>query len=261
MEYFSLKCHCLSDEYEREILLLFSRMINLKELNLHMNINSPRNLIDGNNINNEIVIHMPRLERMKFYIQTDIQRNNLINHLSKDDIQQSFSKSIFKQVECIINHRYSMSTCHVFSLPFMFKELRYIGNIFPAIIFNHIKILNVIDDIPFKHEFFIRIAWSFPLLEQLTVFNLESQSSLLNDSNIIIKYSRRIHLIIRDVHIDKKTSLPYLTELTVDYNQLKIVTENFTKNETHFNCRNVKKLNINQTNIQSKDLFIYFPLL
>jgi hypothetical protein len=261
-----LKCNCLSDEYEREILFLFSRMINLKELILHITIDAQRNFIDGNNISNEILIHMPRLERIIFYIQTDIKRNNLIIHLSKDDIQRSFEKLIFKEVDCIINYRYSLATCHVFSLPFMFKQLRCIGNIFPAIIFNHIKFLSVEDEIPFKHEFFVRLAWSFPSLEQLRIFNLRSQSS---SSNMIIKYFHLIHLNIRDVHIDyieqflndTKICLPNLTELTVDYNQLKIVTENFTKDETRFNCRNVKKLNINQTNLQSKDLFIYFPLL
>jgi hypothetical protein len=223
-----LKCDCLSDEYEREILFLFSRMINLKELILRITIDAQRNFIDGNNISNEILIHMPRLERINFYIQTDIKRNNLISHLSKDDIQRSFEKLIFKEVDCIINYRYSLATCHVFSLPFMFKQLRCIGNIFPAII-----------------------------------FNLRSQSSV---SNMIIKYSHLIHLNIRDVHLDyieqflNDTKI-CLTELTIDYNQLKIVTENFTKDETRFNCRNVKKLNINETNIQSKDLFIYFPLL
>jgi hypothetical protein len=244
-------------------------MINLKELILHIAIDAHRNFIDGNNISNEILIHMPRLERINFYIQTDIRRNNLISHLSKDDIQRSFSKIIFKEADCIINYRYSMVTCHVFSLPFMFKQLRYIGNIFPAIIFHHVKILSVVDEIPFKHEFFIRLAWSFPLLEQLRIINLRSQSSLSNDSNIIIKYSHLIHLNILDVHTDyieeflnsTKICLPYLTELTVDYNQLKIVTENFTKDETRFNCKNVKKLNINERNIQSTDFFIYFPLL
>jgi hypothetical protein len=85
----------------------------------------------------------------------------------------------------------------------------------------------------------------------------------------MIKYSHLSSLHIEDVHIDyieqflndTKTCLPCFTELTVNYNQLKIVTENFTKDKTRINCKNVKKLNINQTNIQSKDFCVYFPLV
>ena len=272
MEYFSFKCICLSNEYEREILLLFSRMINLKELTLYMIIDGRNKFIDGNDINNEILIHMTQLNRLKFCISSTIRINNLNVHLFKDDIQQTFTNALFKKVECIINNRYPFVTCHVFSLPFMLNKLQYIGNIFPSIIFNHVKILLIEDVIPFQHEFFIRLAWSFPLLEQLCVFNLKSQTLLLdnsNNSNAIVKYSHLMKLDIRDVHIDyidqflnyTKTCLPSLIELTVDYNLLKYVTEDFTRNETRFNCRNVKKINMTEKNIQSKDFFVYFPLL
>jgi hypothetical protein len=105
---FSLTCYCLSNEYDREIRLLFSRMSNLKELTLHVIINQRNSFIDGNHINNEILIHMPQLDRFKFCISTTIQRNQLIENLSKDDIQQTFSKISYKQVECIINCRYRL---------------------------------------------------------------------------------------------------------------------------------------------------------
>ncbi|CAF1486555.1 unnamed protein product, partial [Rotaria sordida] len=158
---FSLKCYCLSYEYDAQILPLFCHMSNLEELTLHITIESRTAFIDGTHIYNEILVHMPRLRTFYFCISTDTHMDRLIRHLSRDDIQGTFTNIISEQVDCIVNYRYRSAMCHVFSLPFMFDSLKYIGNKFPTIIFNNVKILAVHDGVPFKHEFFIRIAWSF----------------------------------------------------------------------------------------------------
>jgi hypothetical protein len=50
-------------------------------------------------------------------------------------------------------------------------------------------------------------------------------------------------------------------KLTVNYDKLIIVTENFTRNITRLNCTKVKKININEPIVHSKDFYVYFPLL
>ncbi|CAF4229383.1 unnamed protein product, partial [Rotaria sordida] len=144
----------LTDLYDTEILPLFRCMINLEELTLYITIRNGTTLIDGNYISNEILIHMPRLHTFKFCIPIKIHKNHLIHYLSKDDIKQSFNNIKYQQMDCIINYTYNIITCQIFSLPFMFDCLRSIGNIFPSIIFNHVRRLTVHDDVPFRHEFF-----------------------------------------------------------------------------------------------------------
>ncbi|CAF4044236.1 unnamed protein product, partial [Rotaria sordida] len=115
-------------------------------------------LIDDNHISNEILMHMPRLDTFKFYISIKIHRNNLIDYLSKDNIRKSFSNIKYQQVDCIVNDANDIITYQIFSLPFMFDCLKSIGNIFSSIIFNHVRRLTVYNDVPFRHEFFHRIA-------------------------------------------------------------------------------------------------------
>ena len=65
----------------------------------------------------------------------------------------------------MVQYQHGSAIRHVFSLPFMFEALQYIGNTFPSIIFSHVRRLTVRDEVPFEHEFFNRIAWSFPFAE------------------------------------------------------------------------------------------------
>ncbi|CAF3384694.1 unnamed protein product [Rotaria socialis] len=184
-------------------------MINLEELTLSIFVQE-RTLIDGTSLYNEIFVYMSRLNMFNFWICTDNMINNSIHHhLSEDDIQQTFTNIIFQQVECIINHFAHISQYHVFSLPFMFSCFDYIGNTFPTVIFNYVRILRVQDNVPFEHEFFIRIACSFPLLQQLTIKNVRPQSSLpdelnSNDNQLysIVNYSYLISLCFEIVHHD-----------------------------------------------------------
>ena len=129
----------------------------------------------------------------------------------------------------------------------MFDYLSFIGNTFPNIIFNHVIRLVVDDGIPFEHEFFMRIAWSFPLLKILHVYNLMPQSPISNKLNsndnqlysTIIEYPYLTSLNLGFVHHDyidqflndKKTYLPRLTKLTVNYDKLTIVTETLQTKE------------------------------
>jgi len=121
-------------------------MSSLEELTLYLTIDRRTTFIDGNHIYNEVLIHMLQLHTFNFCFCTNARIDPLVNHLSKDDIQRTFINiKCQQQMECIVNYRYITGTCHIFSLPFMFDCLDYIGNTFPSIIFNHVRILWIHD--------------------------------------------------------------------------------------------------------------------
>jgi hypothetical protein len=178
---------CLTDTYDTQIRCLFRRMSNLEELTFNITVENRREFIDGTHIYNEILVHMPRLQTFNFWICTKMKIDHLDFDLQlcKRDIQQTLTNNIkYQQMDCIVNYRNHSASCYVFSLPFICEELRSIDNTFPNIIFNHVRRLSVKDDFPFEHEFFHRIASSFPLLKELCVNNITQQSlTILNNDN------------------------------------------------------------------------------
>ena len=60
---------------------------------------------------------------------------------------------------------------------------------------------------------------------------------------------------------ETKTYLPRLTELKIRYEDLKMVTKNFTRDETRRNCAKVKRLIVEGCIVYPKDVYHYFPLL
>ncbi|CAF3820951.1 unnamed protein product [Rotaria sordida] len=96
------------------------------------------------------------------------------------------------------------------------------------------------------------------------------ESSSVNDHSCsIVEYSHLISLDIDFVNIDyvdqflneSKTRLPYLTELVVQFDSLKNVTENFTRDATQRNCAKVKRLIVKNLIDFSEDVYRYFPSL
>ena len=174
-----------------------------------------------------------------------------------------------------INSREAL--CSIFSLPFAFDRLEDIGNVFPDTIFNYVTYLLLQDVIPFNHEFFIRVARAFPLLNHFRIMNFKSQlscnlntfSSDNNQSFPIAQYPYLTSLDMRSGNLDyveqflneTKTYLLCLTELTVSYNDLRIVTKSFTREETRRNCAKVKRLIMITILVHSKDFYLYFPSL
>jgi hypothetical protein len=276
MKYFSLKCCCATHEYDTRVLPLLRRMIKLEELTLDILNKERTTFIDGTQINDRILVHMPDLCKFTFHISTEVELHHLAHFSSNEDIQRTFINIGYQQVCCIQNYIVGSVICHVFSLPFAFDYLGYIGNTFPPIDFSGVRDLTVHDKIAFKHEFFIRIARFFPLLKKLSVLNFRSQSHMIgnsvssnNELYSIVEYPDLISLNLQLSHInyieqflnETKTHLPHLNQLVVDYDELKIVTENFTRDETRRNCAKVKQLNIDKTIVHSKAVYEYFPLL
>jgi hypothetical protein len=268
----------LTHEYDTQIVPLLRRMCNLEELTLNLTIVERAKLVDGTQLRNEILIYMPRLRTFIFHISTKIEIDHSVPNLSNDDVERTFTNIGYEQMACIMHYVIGgQSVCHVFSLPFAFDRLELIGNNFRNIIFNNVTILWLYDSVPFKHEFFIRIARSFPLLKNLSIMNSHSplsesdelQSYNNNQPYSIVEYPHLTTLNITCAHTDyveqllqeSKTHLPHLTELKIDYEQLKTVTENFTRDATRLTCSKVKRLITWEVIVHSNDFHLYFPLL
>ncbi|CAF5123591.1 unnamed protein product, partial [Rotaria magnacalcarata] len=144
-------------------------------------------IIDGTCVQNDILVYMPQLHSFSFYINTSIGTRDLSYNVSRENIQQTLEVA-----------------CSIFSLPFAFDYLEDVGNIFPNIVFSYVTCSLVHDYDAFRHEFFVRIAQSFPLLKYLRIFNIESQlpvdpltlSSDHSQSYTMVEY---LHLTSLDV--------------------------------------------------------------
>jgi predicted metallopeptidase len=197
----------------------------------------------------------------------------LLHHLSNEDIQRTFTNIGQQHVASVVNYNDpEQIVCYIFSIPFIFDRLEDIGNIFPNIIFNYVTYLLVQDVVSFNREFFIRVGRAFPLLKKFSIFNIESEeiSNLENSQSYeIAEYPRLIYLDILCANInyleqflnEKVTYVPCLEKLKVVYNNLRIVTNNFTREETRRNCAKVTQLLIRIPLVRPKDFYLYFPLL
>jgi hypothetical protein len=197
--------------------------------------------------------------------------------LYNDDIQRTFTNIGNRPVACIVDYLGTIKVrCHIFSLPFKFDRLAHITNNFPNIVFNYVTHLMVQDNVSFKHEFFIRVSRSFPLLKYFTVGNLRPPfwrfyipQPVDNDWCSIVEYPHLISLEITFVNThyvehflnEIKTYRPNLTELKTLHPELTTVTENFTRDATRRNCVNVKRLTVEDSIVYSQDVYRYFPSL
>ena len=197
--------------------------------------------------------------------------------LSANDIERTFTNIKHQQVACMVDYFDPFYMIYrVFSLPTKFNRLEHIANNIPNIVFNSVTHLKLWDKNAFKHEFFVRLARAFPFLKNLSISNIQPPFwNLMNphlrdkDWCSIIEYP---HLISLDMkHVDPyyvehflnetKTHLPCLTKLKVTYDDLKMVTENFTRDEMRRNCGRVKQLIVERPIVYSENIYRYFPLL
>ncbi|CAF3912460.1 unnamed protein product [Rotaria sp. Silwood1] len=216
---------------------------------------------------------MSNLHTFLFDIVTHIIN---INEASKssDDIRRTFVQHVDCYIDCSPNKE---GRCHIYSLPFTMKYMHAVTNNFPGGIFRTVRTSSLFDDIrPFEYDFFKRISHSFPLFNQLTIFNSIQQ----NEKGTQNSYdNKKRFLIIEFVHLSKlnlsyahfnyieqfllntNTYLPSLNELEIQYEHLLSVIENFTSDATRFVCAKLKRLHTPGTSVHSKDFYLYFPLL
>ncbi|CAF1383634.1 unnamed protein product [Rotaria sordida] len=144
--------------------------------------------------------------------------------------------------------------------------LRRIG--FQGGMFNKVRWLVMLDIRPFENEFFQVISHSFPLLQRLSITNLQSQKNKQNSSTFIT-FAHLFELDLKRTHIDyvvqflfdKNTSLPRLTHLTIRYEPLATVTQGFTNDAAHLTCAKIKRLVIQEPFVRPEKFLSYFSSL
>ncbi|CAF4637297.1 unnamed protein product [Rotaria sp. Silwood1] len=143
-----LKCFSLISfddtyHYDDEIIPLLYRMINLEELILSLSIiRVDLPYIDGTHLYDEIQMHMPRLNKLIFSINTAVTKKNInINFPSKEDLQRSFIDRGYQQVGVYVDSTETKDEgrCHIYSLPYQFENFLHLNNSFQGGMFNKVR--------------------------------------------------------------------------------------------------------------------------
>ena len=248
-------------------------MFNLEKLDLQLKMDRYKGFIDGNHLKENIINHMARLNEFTFNIRVFNHIYNRINFPSNEDIQHTFkdftNNRIISCVDLFQEQKYRY--CHIYSYPYRMKCYDNISNNFPGGLFKYVHTVSLYDEYPFEREFFLQIAQSFPLMEELTVMNAKPQKNKLyrksnndNQDLSIIKYPHLTSLNLFDVHDDYVEQFLADTEMSlrslfVDYEAMKRVTENFTRNTTRINCAKLRLLILEEADGITKHIIDYFP--
>jgi hypothetical protein len=222
-------------------------MPNLEKLDLNLVLRQTT-FIDGNELKMNVLNSMTRLKEFTFNICSYIYFCDCIDLPSNEDIQHTFRD--FKDYPIIssvdIFPKEKRSRCLIYSYPYNLKYYHDITNRFQGGVFKYVTEISLIDEHPFEHEFFIRIAKSFPFVKKLFLTNDKPQMN--NNQNFsIIQYTHLIQIVLIESHedyieeflLDTKSFLPYNVHLSVNYRPLKKVTNNFMRDATRINCSEV----------------------
>lgn len=226
--------------FDRFIVPLLRGMTNLEELSLSLVIIrfESTGYLDGVQLRDNVLRHMPRMKKCHFSIETRIV--NRISDLvlaSNDEIQRSLiggpfgsvgsHVDVFAKTDGTRTHAHSLShefysRCYIFSRPYRFVDFSYLSNSFQGGIFGRVLCVWLLDIRPFEHDFFRLISQSFPCLKNLRINNDMPQASKQPSKTLII-FPRLLSLNIHSCHIDyarqflidEHCQLPRLRELVI----------------------------------------------
>ena len=250
-------------------------MSNLEQLSLYLRISFRETFINGNDLKENILNRMSRLNQFTFYIRSSMFIRNQMYFPSTEDIQRTFihfpMNPIVSYVDSFPEAR--RCQCHIYSYPSPVEYYDNITNHFPGGLFINVRHVLLYDEHPFDHDFFVRIQKSFPFVERLGVFNHKPQNSKPSyqsnsDRSLdVIKYSFLNILNITHAHddyieqflFDTKTDFQNDIVLYVKYECLERVTHNFTRHITRRNCAKIKTLRLDGKEKSSNCLEEYFP--
>jgi hypothetical protein len=219
---------------------------------------------------------MSQLNKLLFNICSFISLKNQINLPSNEDIQYTFRDFKNDQIISCVDYfsEAQEGQCHVYSCPFTLQYYYNITSNFPGGFLKCVRTVSLHDEHPFEHEFFLRVAQSFPFMEKLTLYNKKPQNNKhyrksKEDIELlsIIEYPRLINLILYHAHYDyieeflvgTKTCLTNGIFLYLKYKVLKKVTHNFRRNATRINCSKVNHLYVSGEFKMSERFKEYFP--
>ncbi|CAF4354442.1 unnamed protein product [Rotaria socialis] len=211
----------------------------------------PTYIVDGIQLHDEVLIFMPQLNKLTFSIHTlVINKYVTIDLPSNDDIQHSFIKRKYQSVGSYADDKFtnSESRCHIYSLPYQFDTFLHLANCFQGGIFDKVRSLAMTDQRPFEHELFDKISRDFPFLQELIVLNSKPQKNKQRTSKLITFF----HLVELDLQNKK---------LDIEYEQVAIVTNNFTNGAARYNCSQLRRIVMHEPYIRGENFHSYFPLL
>ena len=247
-------------------------MINLEELKLYLTVTrNGLTFIDGIQFYDQFLIYMTQLNKFTFDIKTEVWNRYCSVALQlNEDIQRSFIGRRYQQVASDVNtnSRTRDSRCHIYSLPYDFEYFYELDNSFQGGMFDKVRKLTMIDANAFEHKLFKVISQDFPSLEFLHISNRHSQKDKQH-SSALITFPYLTFLGIQSAHVDygelflleKNMHVPRLVNLSIQYISLTRITNNFTKDVTHFNFGKLKGLDVCQPFVRPKNFHQYFPLL
>lgn len=252
-------------------------MSNLEELFLNISIDLDT-FYNGNHLKNDIISHMSKLNRLVFSIHSSLTNVDDLSHLpSNDDIQCTFQNLEDYQISSYVDYfpDDKLAQCHIYSYPYTINSFDRLTHSFPGGLFPYVTKVSLFDEHLFEHEFFIRIARSFPSLKTLIIdnelpANYKHCQQLNEDCRGTmqhIEYPNLTHLKL-DANVDhylelflddNRVCLSTYINLYVDYPRLQRVTHDFTRDLTRRNCAKVKSLlHIDRWNVP-KHFHQYFP--
>ncbi|CAF3281202.1 unnamed protein product [Rotaria sp. Silwood2] len=175
-------------------------MSNLEKLGLYF-VGYNKLIVDGNELEKNIINHMTKLKKIIFNIRSIIPFHNQINLLSNEDIQYTFRNFKGSQVISCIDYFPEVNACHchIYSYPYTLTYYNDITNNFPGGLFKCVREVSLFDERPFEHEFFLQIAQSFPFMKKLSLCNRKPQKND-NQQWSIIEYPYLITLDIVQTH-------------------------------------------------------------
>ncbi|CAF2122003.1 unnamed protein product [Rotaria magnacalcarata] len=272
---FSLCCKKITD-FDKSIVSVVRRMLNLEELHLNIIVECNGRLIDGDTLMKDIILYMPRLYKFTFNICSTIKHCDQTNFALNQHIEKTLEYFHNNEIITCIDHfqENGCSQCHIYSYPYKWKVYNNITNNFRGGLFTSVTEVSLYDERPFEDEFFLRIAQSFPFMKELTIKNLKAQNKKQlvksnNDNQMlsIIEYPNLTRLDLAYTHhdyvelflFDRKMALPNHLHLRVDYQSLEKVTYNFARYTRPNNCAKLAALYFYLVDQIDEHIKKYFP--
>jgi hypothetical protein len=127
------------------------RMINLENLVLYFVADCDEIFIDGNNLQKNVISHMPRLNQLIFNIRSMIDYTDLIYFPSNEDIHRPFTTFKDNQVISCFDYfpKEEYGQCYIYSCPYTLTHYENITNNFPGGLFNTVQEIKLFDERPF----------------------------------------------------------------------------------------------------------------
>ena len=152
---------------------------------------------------------------------------------------------------------------HMISNFILISTIRFQGSMF-----HKVRQLEMDNRIPFEYGLFQQVSHDFPFLEFLSITNTDLMQHKQHSSTLIT-FPFLTFLDLKYAHVDyvelfllrKNAHLPRLLNLSVKYESLSRITNNFTNDAMHFNFGTLKNIDVCQPFVRPENFHRYFPLL